>query len=165
MEQPTATELYTSTWDHVNLNDVDPSFQSLDEGWYNLRLVKAEKRKFVYKPEHDRAGETDAFITLSFTIVNHPKFSGRYVFPSPIFPNGFGQTVARKLQDETGINQSGDTEAWLKTLVATGPVLKCYVYNRPDEIKGQPNPRTMKADGSASLKADIDWKRGIQSAD
>lgn len=159
------TTNFVSTWDHVNLNDVDPSFASIDEGYYNLRLTTAELRPFTYGPQHEtRAGEKDELVSLSFTITGDQKFSGRRVFPSALFPNGFGKTILRRLQDAAGISQDGDFKSWLKEMTTTGPVFKLYVYNKPDEIKGVPNPKNVKADGSAGDKPDIDWKKGIQPA-
>lgn len=149
---------------HIHLDQVDPSFQPIDENYYNLRITSAELKEFTYK-NGEKAGQTDERINLGLTVVNDPKFSGRRLYES-LFPNGFSFRVMRRIQDATGIPQNGETESWLKELAAIGPVVKLKVIQVPDVLRdGTPNPKTVLASGDAAPKNVIDWKSGVQPGD
>lgn len=151
-----------NSFDYVHLDQIDPSFTNIEEGYYNLKVITAEQRTYDNTAKGGKAG---SFIKLGFAVQDDPKFTGRRVYPSAMFPNNFVFRVLRLIQDATGVNQNGDTNGWLAKLQAIGPVLKLKVVIVPDtNFNGTPNPKTMKADGSPGDRNDIDWKAGVQAA-
>jgi hypothetical protein len=149
-----------NSFQYVHLDQVDPSFTMIDEGFYNLKLITAETREYDKTASGGKKGE---FIKLGFAVQDHTKFTGRRVYPQPLFPSEFSFRVLRRIQDATGVQQNGDTNSWLAKLQAIGPVMKLKVTVVPDaNFAGVPNPKTVKPDGSPSDRNDIDWKAGIQ---
>lgn len=149
-----------NSFQYVHLDQVDPNFTMIDEDYYNLKLITAETRTYDKTATGGKAGE---FIKLGFAVQDHPKFTGRRVYPSPLFPSEFSFRVMRHIQDATGVQQNGDTNAWLNKLQAIGPVLKLKVVIVPDaSFAGVPNPKTVKADGTPGDRNDINWKAGVQ---
>jgi hypothetical protein len=152
-----------ASFQHVHLDQIDPSFAPIEDGYYNLKLLSAEYREFDKTATGGKAGE---FIKFGFAIQDDPKFSGRRVWPQALFPNNFVFKVLRLIQDATGIAQNGDMKAWLVELGNIQPTLKLKVYTGPDvRFDGTPNPHTVKADGTPGDRTDIDWKAGVQPGD
>jgi len=149
-----------NSFDYVHLDQIDPSFTMIDEDYYNLKLITAEQKEYDNTAKGGKAGK---FIKFGFAVQDHPKFTGRRVWPSAMFPNEFVFRILRRIQDATGVNQNGDTTGWLNKLQAIGPVLKLKVVVVPDtNYNGTPNPKTVRPDGSPGDRNDIDWKAGIQ---
>jgi hypothetical protein len=148
----------TLSFEYVNLNDVDPSFQPLDAEVYDLRITKAE-----LKPYKDRkTDEEKKRIAFTFVVTDHPKFSGRKLWES-FFPNNFAFGTLRRIMDATGITQTGSLEDWLTELSTVQPTIRVKVDIEEDVYRdGTPNPKTVKADGTAALKNVIAWKSGVQ---
>jgi hypothetical protein len=146
---------------YVHLDQVDPNFTLIDDGFYNLKLLSAERKTFDKTATGGSKGE---FIKFGFAVTGSGKFSGRRVYPEALFLNDFNLKVLRRIQDASGVQQNGNTDEWLKKLTAIGPVMRLKVEVVPDvDFKtGQPKPATMKPDGTAAMKQIINWKAGIQ---
>jgi hypothetical protein len=152
---------------YVDLKDVDPNFTLLDPEMYDLRITKAELVTYVSK--HDtktlKTGEEGTYFKFAFTVVDHPKFTGRKIWET-LFPSEFSLKILRRIADNTGISQSGSLEDWCKEVTQISPTVKLMVDKVPDTIgkDGVPNPRTQKADGTASDKNVINWRAGVQQS-
>lgn len=110
-------------FDHVNLNEVDPSAKPVPVGDYTFEIVGAGIKEYKVK-SGDNAGQTAQRIALDVVIVNSDTMSGRRMFPS-FFPDssatnqaeGFAAKQMRLLANATGIAQDGTFEQWLTDLV------------------------------------------------
>lgn len=162
---------------YANLNEVDPNFELLDPEVYTLRISKAELRTYLAKtanPEKGvNVGDERAYVNFTFTVINHPKFSGRKHFES-LFPSNFSLKTLRKIADATGVAQAGTLENWLTSLSSIQPAIKLKVDKVEDlqRVKGSdgeytsiPNPATMNSDGTPSMKNTVDWKAGVLQAE
>jgi hypothetical protein len=143
------------SFSRTNLNDVDPNFTTVNEGTYSLRVVKADLTAFV----NSKTGEDSERVNLGLTIFNHPEYSGRRIWET-LWEGAFGLRAMRKIMDASGVAQSSDEElaSWLERTIVEKAEFKAFVSNEEDLIKGTPNPRTVKPDGSASLINRVDWK-------
>lgn len=107
-------------FDHINLNEVDPSAAKVPDADYNFQVAGVQKK--TYGP-----GATE-YITVRLAITDSDKFTGRSYFESffPIKGDGsVNQGVLkqlRRIMDATGIQQ--DTEQtlsdWLTDLQTQG---------------------------------------------
>lgn len=152
---------------YVNLSEIDPNFTPVDEAFYNLRVTKAELRSYVSTKDTKtlKTGDTGEYVNFRFTITGHEKFSGRTLFES-LFPNEFTFKVLRRVQDATGVQQTGSLEDWLKELTSISPTIKVKITKVPDVYRdGTANPKTAKPDGTPSDKNVVDWKAGVQPGD
>ena len=153
-------DVTVNSFEYVHLSEVDPNFTLIDEGFYNLKLISAEYKEYDKTATGGKKGE---FIKLGFAVTGDPKFSGRRVYPSALFPNSFVLKTLRRIQDASGVEQTGTIRNWVEKLNGIGPVLKLKVMQVPDaNFAGVPNPRTVQADGSPGTKVDIDWAAGVQ---
>lgn len=156
---------------YVDLKDIDPNFTMLDPEWYDLRISKAELATYEAKKDTKthKMGDTCTRIDLAFTVVDHPKFTGRKIWER-LFPNDFSFKVLRRIADNTGIQQTGDLEQWLKELATVGPTIRLYVEKVPDvNFDGTLNPKTAKVDPvtgeqTPGEKNQVAWKMGVQQA-
>ena len=156
---------------YVDLKDVDPNFTLLDPEVYNLRITKVEIKTYEIKAgsaavTSGRAnpGDEGQFINFNFTVVGHSKFTGRKIFDS-LFPSDFTLKCLKRLEEATGIPQNVAMEEWFAKLSSEQPVVKLQVERVPDLIKGLPNPKTAKSDGTPGDVNKIAWKSGVQSGD
>jgi hypothetical protein len=163
MEEP-------QSFEYVHLDQIDPSFTPIDDDFYTLKILSAERREYDVKPGSKAytgtPGQKGEYINFGFAVTDSAKFAGRRVYES-LFPNGFTFKVMRNIQDAVGISQNGDTTAWLAKLSTVQPLVKLKVAIVPDVNRdGTPNPKTAKtlADGTvvAGNKNVIDWKSGVQ---
>jgi hypothetical protein len=154
-----------SEFDYVRLQDIDPSFQALEEDVYNLRILKAEAITYTAKKDTKTAKSGDEAVrySLQFAVQGHPKYSGRRIFET-LFPNDFTWKVFRRIMDATGIPQGDLTISdWLVALTQTQPAVRLKVEATPDVLRdGTPNPKNVRPDGSPGLKNVIAWKAGVQ---
>lgn len=120
------------TFDHVDLNQIDPNFSTLPQDMYTLRILKAEKRTYAKK---DGSGDGQ-FMSFNFAVVDHPTLSGRRFYDS-LFPSNYAFRVLRRIADFTGIQQNAGEplEEWLKTLTETQPLIKMLVGYRSKRVK------------------------------
>lgn len=157
-----------TSFQYVHLDQIDPSFTTIEEGFYNLKIVSAELREYDVKPgtkAYTGPGQKGHFINFGFAVTNSPKFAGRRVYAT-LFENGFDFKVMRRIQDATGVQQNGDTSAWLGKLGSIQPIVKLKVAVVPDVMRdGTPNPKTVKGDGTPGDKNVIEFKAGVQPED
>lgn len=152
-------------FENVNLNDIDPSFKNVEEGFYNLRLNRFSTAEYDVKefrkdgtPNPD-AGQKKKRLNLGFVVVDDEKFAGRQIFITA-FPNGYFLAGLRRIMDATGVQMDSNETLfeYLQRLVDTDPaaVFKGKVTEVEDDFR--PN-----ADGSPGKKNEIDF-RNIQPA-
>lgn len=158
-----------NSFKYVHLDQVDPNIKwtPVDEGFYNLRLISAERKEYTKSPE--KGGGTGEFIKLGFAIQESGKFAGKKIYPDALFPNGYTFRVMRRIQDATGISQEGDTDTWLAALQTVQPTLKLMVVNVPDVnfsgVVNTKNPGYNAETGDPGMKTVIDWNAGVQPGD
>lgn len=144
----------------------------LDSEFYNLRITKAEFKTYLIKAGSAavrngtaNVGDEATYINLAFTVVDHQKFTGRKHW-EPIFPSDFSLKCLKRVEEATGVQQTGSMEDWLSQLTAIGPTVKLKVDKVPDVMRdGTPNPKTVKSDGTAAEKNVVDWKAGVAPGD
>jgi hypothetical protein len=158
-----------NSFKYINLENVDPELKRtpIEEGFYNLRLIYAERKE--YQKSAEKGGGTGDFVKFGFAVQDSDKFLGRKVYPDALFPNRFTFAVLRKIQDATGIAQEGDTDTWCNNLQTVQPTLKLKVINVPDVnysgIPNQKNPGYNAETGDPGMKTTIDWSAGVHQAD
>lgn len=122
-----------TSFDYTDLNEVDPNFQPIPAPeYYNLRIMKAERRTFTYKTGA-KQGQDGDLISLTVAVVDHPEYSGRRLFGS-LFPSNFSLRALRRIADATGIQQEpkAPIDTWLAALAENQPVVKVQVTYRKD---------------------------------
>lgn len=154
-----------NSFEYVHLDQIDPSFETLPTDFYNLKIVTAEMKEF---DKTATGGSKGKFIKLGLAVTGHAKYSGRRVWQT-LFPNDFTFRILRRVQDATGVNQDANEtlEQWVTKLGKIGPTLKLQVVEVPDVLfkTGEPNPRTVKADGTPAMKNEVNFKAGVQPGD
>lgn len=128
-------------FDHVNLNDVDPSAKPVPVGDYTFEVVGAGIKEYKVKTG-DNAGQTAQRIAFDVVIVNSDTMSGRRLFPS-MFPDSnsenqqdsFAAKQMRILANATGISQDGTLEQWLTDLVENKARFAAPVVDKLDKTK------------------------------
>lgn len=171
MSEPNVTDFR-----YVDLKEVDPTFELLDPEMYELRISKAEFRTFNYKQDNPAkgisAGDEGRYVNMSFTVANHPKFSGRKYFHS-FWLNQFDLKNLRRIADAAGVEQKGTMEEWLQSLSSIQPSVRLKIDKVPDTVRQKnsdgtyvdvPNPKTANPDGTPQLINKIDWRAGVQTA-
>lgn len=159
-------------WNDIHLEDIDPTFTAIPDDFYNLKISSAEKKSYDNTAKGGKAGASVKFI---YTVIDHPTFTGRKVFPENMFINNFNLAVFRRIMDATGVQQGPLTfEAWLKELGSVGATLKLKVetvdamkYRKLADGSGEtyPDPYHQKPDGTPGKKTTINYKAGVQPAD
>jgi hypothetical protein len=153
---------------YTDLKDVDPNFTLLDgPEVYALRITKAEFKTYIAKTttKTQTAGEEVEYIQLTFTVANHPKFTGRKHWESffGAAPDSFSLKCLKRIEEATGVAQTGSMEDWLKELSNIQPIVRLQIDRVPDVNRdGTPNERTKKADGTPGEKNVVNWKAGVQ---
>jgi hypothetical protein len=123
-------------FNYVNLQEIDPAFETLPTNLYTLQVQKAELKEFVYKPGSEKAGQTGSFVKFQFVVVDHDTYSGRRVFET-LFPSTFTFKGLRRLMDATGVVQEAGAPLteWLGTLTNESPKFKIMVEQAEDVDK------------------------------
>ncbi len=118
----------TVGFEYVDLNEIDPTIKPLTKDFYNLKILKAELKSTTYKTG-DKTGQPLQFVKFTLAIVDHPDFSGRRVFPKPLFEGQSTFKKLRKVMDATGVAQEPGTplDAWLAVLSEAQPTFKAQV--------------------------------------
>jgi hypothetical protein len=106
--------LSETTFEHVNLNEVDPSAAQVTPGVYTFEVSDAAMKTFTYQ-KGDNAGKEGTRLALALTICDDPKLSGRRIFES-LFPGKGTEKQCRRIMDATGISQSDTFAQWLTDL-------------------------------------------------
>ena len=104
------------SFEHVNLNTIDPTTAPFTKSTYTLQVTDAYMKEFEYK-KGERAGEKDKFIKLVLAITNSDRYTGRKVYAS-LFNNKGTLIQLRRIMDATGIPQEVGTpmDEWLTSL-------------------------------------------------
>lgn len=150
-------EATATSFDYVDLNQIDPSVKPVDQGVYTLKILKAEKKT-------SKAGDKE-FIKFDLAITNDQNFSGRRLWPT-LFPSDFTFKTLRKLMDVTGVAQDPGTDLgdWLKTLSEVQPEFKTLIRTYEDRkfVKGDKGiptgeVRNFKPDSTPEVVNAINW--------
>lgn len=152
---------------YVDLKDVDPNFTLLDPEVYNLRIVKAAVEEYVSQKDTKslKMGETGTRFKMTFSVTDHPKFTGRRIWHT-FWPNDFDLKNLRRISDATGVPQTGSLADWGAELTQVQPTVKLLVSKVPDvNFSGVPNPQNTKEDGTPGERNEITFKAGVQSGD
>ena len=122
------------SYEHYNLNEIDPGQKDVPDGTYNFRIGAVDKKAFVAKTG-ENAGQPGEYVNVRFTIVESPDFSGRGVF-SGFFPGERTQKDYRRLMDATGVPVPGafesmdDEIAWLKEVQQAGATFSARLVTK-----------------------------------
>ena len=150
------------TFDYVDLNQIDPSFSTLPEDMYTLRILKAEKLSYAKKLNGVPTGEDGQRLSIQLSVVDHPSLSGRRLFES-LFPSNFTFRVLRRIADNTGIQQEpGEPlEVWFQRLTESQPALKLKVGFRTKRVQKAPGEWTTEVvlnDAGKPQDNAVDWR-------
>ena len=134
------------TYEHGRIADYKNPYPLIDEGFYNLQMVKADVTK-----SPDGADSSWERFNFRFRIVNDESFAGRVFFStqfaSRVFMNGL-----YKVSEATGVEQGDEetVEEYVQTLVNSGDagVFKARVVQKLDKFHS--TPETVNADGTVS---------------
>lgn len=152
-------------FEYADLKHVDPNFTLLDgPEVYAFRITKAEIAKYVAKKTTERqtAGQEVSYIKLTLTVTDHNKFTGRKIW-EPLFYSEFSLKILKRIEQATGVEQTGSMTDWLTELSNIQPVIRLQVDQVPDvDREGNPNPKNVKPDGTPGLKNVVNWKAGVQ---
>lgn len=132
-------------FEHVNINDINPDFDAVKTGFYDLEIAKVVESSFVGGPTikngpnagnpNPKAGKTQKILKLHIVIVNDEEFSGRRVFES-LFEGSKRdyQFVARIAKATSSPQQPGETLFdYLSRLAEAGAQFKGKVLETPDD--------------------------------
>ena len=130
------TNEMTFGFEHVHLNEVDPTFDVVPDDVYQLKFLKGEVLDFEYKPGNKKgipAGTVGQRIKLSLMITNNDQFAGRRIWAT-LFPSNFTLKVLRRLSDRVGIPQEAgeDLPAWLERMSEIQPEFRTKVEASKD---------------------------------
>lgn len=93
-----------SEFSHINLNEIDPTFQAIDEGFYMLQVNKLTA-KVVTPKAGKNAGRQVLVLNGSYTLVNDDQYSGRKFWKSFWTSNPVDLKDLRRQMDATGVVQ------------------------------------------------------------
>jgi hypothetical protein len=158
-------------FEYVDLKNVDPNFTLLDgPEVYSFRITKAEMPTYIAKKDTatQKAGDEVKYIKFTFTVVDHPKYTGRKHWEPLFGANDFNIRILKRIEEATGVVQGGSLASWLEELSTIQPVVKLQIDKVPDgqTLQGvfTPNPGNVNADGSARDKNVVNWKSGVSPA-
>lgn len=149
-------------FEYADLNTIDPSFKPMDTDTYTVTVLDAAYKTF---DKTSTGGKKGSFIKFQLAVTDHPKFSGRRVFPT-MFPSDFTLKVLRKIADESGVGQDPGTPLtdWLKKLVEYKATFRVGIVKREDRTWNRETksfsgePKSYNADGSVAEINELDWK-------
>lgn len=125
-------------FDHINLNEVDPSAQSVPDATYNFQVAGVEKKTYT---NEKGSGE---YISVRFAITDTENYNGRSFFQT-LFPGKGTAKQLRLLMDSTGVPQEAGTpiDEWLKEVQTSGARFSCALKTADelDKRDGSMKPR------------------------
>lgn len=150
------------TFDYVDLNQIDPSFSTLPEDIYTLRILKMERLTYPKKVNGVPTGEDGQRIAVNLAVADHPSLSGRRIFES-LWPSNFTFRVLRRLADNTGVQQEAGApiETWLQAVSEVQPLIKLKVGFRTKRVQngdGQWTSEVILNDAGKPQDNAIDWR-------
>lgn len=123
------------TFEHINLNQVDPNASSVPDGPYNFQVAGIYPKTYTVK-SGENVGSTGNYVSVRFAITGDDRYTGRSTFET-FFPNKASAVMFRKIMDATGIVQ-GDgqsIEEWLRELQTSGAAFASSLQMREDKQK------------------------------
>lgn len=136
-----ATEEKMTSFDHMNLNEVDPTSAKVPDGDYNFVIASAQQK--TYSNENG----SGTYITVRFAITQNPNYTGRS-FYSSLFPSQGNAKKLRTLMDAVGEPQAQGQEVidWLQGLVQSGASFNAAVQtvDEMDKRLSPPAPRKVQ---------------------
>jgi len=143
-----------TSFEYVNLNEIDPNQESIPAGMYTYKILKAEHKSGVSKTKQDANGQAAQyeFISVALAIQDDPKYSGRRLWES-FFPNSYGMKALRRIMDSTGVQQAPGQplDEWLTELSLQQPTFKAPLNNEPD-LNRDGTVRVYAADGVTAAR-------------
>ena len=142
---------FEQDFNFVNLTQVDPNYTAIDEGVYQLKVIKLA----VNKTKGDNGKEVKPYLAGTFSVSNHEKFSGRRLFHnfwSITDNNSFDAKALRRLADASGVPQEGDFLVWVDEMTTQQPEFKVQVKKQaPTTWNKETKTREIKVgpDGNA----------------
>lgn len=131
----------TVSFDHINLNTIDPGFKPVPDNVYNFEVnsIKSTYVK-VGKPDSPNYGKNVEVLKGSFTIVDDPEYSGRKVWYDFWATNKYNVAELRKLQDATGVLQGELSFVdWASQFATLNPPAKFQCFTtKEDDRNGIP---------------------------
>ena len=129
-------ELNTSAFEHVNLNEIDPTFKPVPKGMRTLEIAKFSPRTIVVKKETSKKfGQTLALVDARFRIVNDPDFSGRSLSYTFWLDNQYDLKALRRLSDGIGTPQEAGEplDVWVTRVGELAPPAQFKLF--VDEVE------------------------------
>ena len=157
-EQLSAQE--SQGFEYVDLKEVDPNFQAVPDGFYNLKVIKAFIKEFTYGPTAKKAGQTGQIAKFQFAVIDEGSPArGRRLFDG-FFADARGLADMRRIMDASGVLQDdGESLAmWLEKLVAQGAEVKTRVAVVPAVDFKTRQPRVDPLSGKPIMDNKIYWK-------
>lgn len=141
-------------FNHINLNEIDPSRKPVEEGFYTLNLRRVFSGTFEQQPlfkngnpnpNYVEGGDnTTGYVNLSFVISDHPEHSGRFVSTFLSEGENAGKQL-RLLMDATQepMNDSETLFQYLERVADLNPPakFKCFVGQKNGTDR-EGNPET-----------------------
>lgn len=125
-------------FEHMNLNEVDPSAQSVPDARYNFQVAGVQKKSY-----NNAKGSGD-YISVRFAITDTDAYNGRSFFAS-LFANKGTAKQLRLIMDSTGVSQESGTpiEEWLQEVQQSGARFSADLKTAPevDSRDGQTKDR------------------------
>lgn len=147
METETVDMTEGYEFEHIQLQDIDPTFKPVDAGMYTLQVNSIKGRQVEIK-NGKNAGKTATVLKGSFTIVGDPNFSGRKLWHDFWSTNRTSLVELRKVMDATGVEQQqGETLSEYGTRFGelNPPAeFKVYVAVEPDYRDASVNVNVIK---------------------
>lgn len=142
------------SFDYTDLNQIDPSQQSLPTDMYTLKILKAE----LTSGNSKSSGKPYQCVSMTMSVTDHPDCSGRRLWER-FFPGDFGLKSMRRIMDATGIVQVPGTPIteWLKELSVTQPTFKVQVQQVEDRDYKTGDPRSYDFKGDVAKVNKISW--------
>lgn len=121
------------TFEHVNLNQVDPNASSVPDGPYTFQVAGVYPKTYIAK-SGENAGQEGKYLSVRFAITGDERYTGRSCFET-FFPNKGSAIMFRKIMDATGIAQADGQpiEDWLKDLQSQGATFNSSLITK-DEL-------------------------------
>ena|ERR1700722_17350939 len=142
------------SFEHFNLNEVDPTFKPIDPKIYGLRVNKFEY-KIVQPKSGKRVGEDTPLVNANFTVINDDTFSGRRLRHTFWMLNPYDQKAVRRLAENTGLMQEADEpfEEYCKRFASQNPPVEFRTYVGLKELPGK------NEKGESQYDNEIKWNQ------
>lgn len=142
-----------TSFDYVDLNEVDPRMERLPEGTYTLQILSAE----LQSGESRSTGKPWQCVLMRFAVAGEGKFVGRRL-TERFFTSEFSLKALRRIMDATGIRQEPGQpiSEWLRELSIQQPLIKVQVGLEEERDPITKEPR-LDYKGDVAKRNVISW--------